>query len=212
MPLRKKKRKIRERLVPGLKRHGLTLARIINVDGIHKAECICDCGELTTIFAHNFGRTQSCGCIHGGGAHTTHGMTKHHIYNAWRHMKSRCYNLNSSNYCDYGGRGITVCDRWFESFENFRDDMLPTWAPGLSLERKDNDGPYSPDNCVWATLREQSRNKRTTVSGVIYGDFLTLPDAVEQYGAVNRKTAWDRIKVGWDFQEAVTTPPRVKAS
>ena len=210
MPVRRRAR-AKKVLFPGVKRHRLTLVRIVGIGDARKAECICDCGELTTVFPRDFGRTKSCGCIRKD-ASTTHGMIKHPIYNTWGHMKERCYSRSATNYKDYGGRGITVCDRWLESFENFRDDMLPTWAPGLSLERKDNDGPYSPGNCKWATRKEQQRNKRCTVSGIIYGDLLTLPEAIELYGAVKRDIARGRIKRGWDFQEAVTTPSRVKAS
>jgi hypothetical protein len=74
-------------------------------------------------------------------------------------MKSRCSNPKDKGYKDYGGRGIKVCDRW-QDFVNFMKDMLPTWQPGLSIDRKDNEGDYTPDNCRWATDSEQERNKR----------------------------------------------------
>jgi len=75
-------------------------------------------------------------------------------------MKERCYKPKDSRYKWYGARGITVCDRWLESFENFRDDMLSTWKPGLTLDRIDNDGNYEPSNCRWTTKSEQSFNRR----------------------------------------------------
>lgn len=89
----------------------------------------------------------------------THGMSKTAIYKAWQGMKSRCYNPNATGYERWGGRGIRVCQRWLDSFENFRDDMLATWKPKLQLERVQNDSDYSPDNCVWATRSEQMKNR-----------------------------------------------------
>lgn len=86
-------------------------------------------------------------------------MIKHPIYNSWSGMKSRCLNPNHPAYCNYGGRGISVCDRWMQ-FENFRDDMLLTWKPGLTLDRfPNNNGNYDPRNCRWATRKEQRINQ-----------------------------------------------------
>jgi hypothetical protein len=93
-----------------------------------------------------------------------HGKSYTPEYQAWRNMKLRCTNPDHPRYADWGGRGITVCDRWMNSFEAFYEDMGPRPGPGYSVDRKDNDGNYEADNCQWATKSEQQRNKRVMAS------------------------------------------------
>lgn len=117
--------------------------------------CQCQCGseiETSGTSLRN-GTTRSCGCLH-----TTHGMTLTPEYRVWRSMHQRCSNPNHVRYGNYGGRGISVCERW-SRFENFFADMGPR-PTGLTLERINNAEGYAPDNCKWATWSEQNLNRR----------------------------------------------------
>ena len=137
-----------------------------NPNGVARYLCRCECGNekivpRTTLFHKT--RLPNCGCYGlrvGAERFTTHGLSKSPIHGIWIGMKSRCYNPNNPSFKNYGERGIYVCDRWKDSFENFHNDMIGTYQPGLQLDRIDNNGPYSPDNCHWATPTQNARNTR----------------------------------------------------
>lgn len=142
--------------------------------------CQCACGTAKTVLASSLTRgfTRSCGCFaleRLSETHTTHGMTHHPLHDVWTNMKQRCFNEKHPAFHRYGGRGVTVCERWM-AFEPFVEDMFPTWQKGLTIEREDANGNYEPSNCVWASRKVQSSNKEKTIRAELNGELLTLPE------------------------------------
>jgi len=125
--------------------------------------CICDCGKTVNVNGNSLrsGRTKSCGCLRAESLSQLakkHGLVNSPEYGVWQAMKKRCYDAKNSDYARYGGRGITVCDRWINSFENFISDMGKR-PNGYSIDRINVDGNYEPSNCKWASSVEQANNK-----------------------------------------------------
>ena len=129
--------------------------------GIILYKCLCICGEIKNVSGGNLraNNTKSCGCFRKNRM-TKHGLQGSTEYWSWQHMKQRCLNPKNKRFKDYGGRGIKVCSRWLNSFENFLEDMGPKPGPKYSIDRIENDGNYSPSNCKWSTVLEQNNNKR----------------------------------------------------
>jgi hypothetical protein len=138
-----------------------------------------------------------------------HGLRSTPEYVAWQNMKARTSNLNHTNYDRYGKRGIRVCDRWANSFIAFLADMGPKPGPEYSLERQDNDGDYTPENCVWASRETQARNRSNVHHVTIGNRTMTPPEWVDEAPeGITGQHIRARLKMGWEPEQAVFTPLR----
>lgn len=175
--------------------------------------CRCVCGKHKAVWRFNLigGKIVSCGCNKGEKASRrlrTHGMSKSAEYNSWRGIKERCGNPSHVRYAHYGGRGIVMCERWLNSFENFLADMGPRPSPSHTIERIDNDKSYSPENCRWASLKEQANNKSSSRLLTFQGETHTIEQWLEITG-LPRTTLRRRLDVyGWSVEKALGTPAR----
>lgn len=172
-------------------------------------ECLCDCGKTVLVRSDSLkkGTTKSCGCFNSDRV-TTHGRTRDvngrrtPEFRAWQMLKQRCYNRGSCSYQNYGGRGIAVCSRWLESFENFFADMGLRPSSKHSIERKDNNGPYAPGNCYWATDREQMNNRRNTPMLTLNGVTKSLSYWADELN-LSIPLIWNRLRRGWSHADAL---------
>lgn len=192
-----------------------------------KWKCQCDCGRISTPFGFSLksGDSKSCGCVAAEkskerwknptpdmraklGKHAiTHNMSKHKAFRAWTDMKTRCLHKKSKWYPSYGGRGITICQRWLDGFIYFWEDMGPAWFEGATLGRIDNNGNYEPSNVRWETARQQQRNKSNTL-------FIDTPQGKRPISEVCDETGLSRncivyrIKAGWPMEKLFQSSQR----
>lgn len=192
------------------------LRRVSNIYGKSGTwVCQCECGKTTELATGRLtsGHTKSCGCLKAEAARS---RAKHNAaangkmtneYRVWIEMKQRCYNPNCNRFYTHGARGITVCEKWRDSFVAFMEDMRPR-PEGLALERRDNDGNYTPENCYWATRTEQARNRQNTVRATLNGETKPVSQWCEELD-LPYKTVMARInQCGWSKEKALTTPVR----
>lgn len=173
--------------------------------------CVCDCGGNTvtsTSLLRNPKRgTRSCGCLQKQKAKnsTKHGMCDSPEYRAWAHIKERCLNPHTKHFNRYGGRGILISEEWLD-FRNFIHDMGRK-PSGSWIERRLNNGPYSKDNCYWATPEQQSRNKSSNIRIVYDGRVQIVTDWAKESG-IAASTIMRRLNhLGWTVKQALETAP-----
>lgn len=173
--------------------------------------CKCECGRETSASARclNSGNTRSCGCLRRDGLiarRRTHGLSrKAPEYVVWKGIRARCNNPKHQNYKQYGGRGIKMCERW-DDYSNFIFDMGPRPTPKHTIERKDNDSGYCPENCKWETRKVQARNTRRTVLVEAFGKKMTAMEWAEETG-ISYRVIKARLQIGaMSVEEALTWP------
>lgn len=174
--------------------------------------CKCDCGNMIIVDGRNLrsGHTQSCGCIRSE-RKIKHGDClsgkQPRMYRIWAGMRARCNSPNSVHYKEYGARGISVCEEW-RDYSKFKEWAIKNgYEDSLTLDRIDVNGDYSPENCRWASWRTQQNNSRRNVVIEHGGQRHTLSEWAEIYG-IPYKTFWYRIRSGWSFDKASSTPLR----
>lgn len=178
--------------------------------------CLCDCGVEKVVLgsALRSGHTRSCGCLHrkivaeqGAARRRTHGLSKIPEYRTWCSIKARCYNPKHRVYKYYGGKGIVMCETWVQSFEKFFADMGLKPTPKHSIERKNSKLNYTPDNCIWATQKEQVNNTCANVVLEWRGIRLNLTQWSEKTG-ISFAALHHRHRRNWDVERLLTTPVR----
>lgn len=170
--------------------------------------CKCDCGRVSLVSARSLvtGRTKSCGCKKGQmcrDANVTHDMSGSPLYDVYNQMVARCSSPRNHAYQNYGGRGIKVCDEWLNDRATFFSWAKANgYSPGLSIDRIDNNGDYSPENCRLVTRSIQNNNKRSNHPVVLNGELMSLADACRKIGA-KYSTIRSRLRSGWTVERAL---------
>lgn len=185
------------------------------VNKYRRVQATCDCGTSKSYRLADIqhGGSTNCGCVRNAinKDRSTHGASQTGLYKVWRGIKERCYYPRHIKYSRYGGRGISVCDEWIKSFESFRHWALSNgYREGLEIDRIDNNGNYSPDNCRWATIKENRRNRSTNRLLLFKGEKKCMSEWAEITG-IDQGVIKDRInKLKWTVDKALTTPIKSK--
>lgn len=189
----------------------LVLERVNNTkQGRAVWKCLCDCGNITYVRSNNLqsGAVKSCGCLrHETPLNKTHGMSKSRLYQEWASIKSRCLYKSAKNDTNYGGRGISMCKEWANSFIAFKE-----WAEkngyndNLTIERINVNGDYCPKNCTWIPRAEQAKNTRSCLRITYNGKTKILSEWCKELGLDYKRTNNRIKKLGWTPQKSFETP------
>lgn len=183
--------------------------------GRKRLACLCDCGKYHEARKTHVtgGKIVSCGC-HKNHLHalrlTTHGKSKTSLYRVYKHIHGRCMCKTDDAYSRYGGRGIKLCDEWADFEKFFSWSMENGYAPGLTIDRIDNNGNYSPDNCRWTTMKVQSNNKRNNHLIEFDGKIKTLAQWADEKNLTDDALEQRLNKHHWSIERALTTPLTVR--
>lgn len=188
------------------------LAEKSTEEKLWKLRCKCECGKFTNLTPSQFNRciVKSCGCLKGKTGSSKDGRSNHPLYNIWLQMMYRCYKPSAKYYNRYGGRGIIVCDEWHDFWKFVEwSDSIGGRPPGHSIDRIDNDGPYSPQNCRWTIQKEQVRNQSRNIVLEYNGTSKCLAEWAEDLG-INWVTLHNRYIRGWSVERMLTEPVHKK--
>lgn len=180
-------------------------------NGQHRFTCECECGARKSVIAQSLrdGKSKSCGCAHMNALRDKtrkHGGRQSPEYTVWIGMKARCSNPNSLAYKNYGGRGITVCERWNKSFQSFLDDMGPRPSAEHTIERTNNNLGYFPENCEWRTLLDQCNNTRRSRMVTWNGRTQSVTLWAKEIGVPPARLNQRLVKLKWPIERAMTEP------
>lgn len=180
-----------------------------NKDGCSLWRCKCDCGKESIVMYSSLstGNTKSCGCVTLEKA-TTHGKSRSKIYASWQAMKTRCDNPKAVNYLNYGGKGITYTPEWY-IFENFYNDMGKDFIDGYTLERTNNLGNYTKDNCIWASYITQNNNRKCNIH-IMYNDKRFTPKEASVEFSIPLSTIYNRRRRGWEDKRIIEEPVHIE--
>lgn len=171
--------------------------------------CCCECGNKTVVRKDclTTGNTKSCGCFNSKCRIKPNSNRKHKLYRVYYSMRERCHNPNDKQYFNYGARGIKLCDEWLSSYDAFYEWALSHgYKEGLTIDRRDNNQGYSPDNCRWITQAEQTNNTRRNKWITFNGKTLNIEQWAKEIN-INPVTLWHRLNsLNWSVERALTTP------
>ena len=196
------------------------LLTVIERDGLSANKhatwlCKCDCGNTVVCMSCNLisGKTKSCGCVSRAkiiDRNTKHGLCGSRLYNIWSMIKERCLNPNASAYSRYGARGISICEKWANEFMEFYNWAMDNgYNDTLTIDRINNSRGYCPENCRWATLKQQANNKTNNRLIEYNGETHNIHEWSEVL-SIPYKVLYYRLYRGWDVERAMITPYKPK--